>query len=196
MFDCVLPTRNARNGQAILRTGRVVIKQARFKTDLSPLDPECKCPTCSEGFSRSYLRHLYLAKEILVLRLFSQHNLHVYGQLVREARAAISSGSYDGFAARWQDAGAWRRLILWVSDLPLRCLEDSTRSEETKTSAPTRRLAGKRFLARPISDATGGSGADRFDLFGAPGLDSDDKEQSGSGSFRRLQRYVRGNCFV
>jgi queuine tRNA-ribosyltransferase len=101
MFDCVLPTRNARNGQALLRTGRVVIKQARYKTDPLPLDPTCTCPTCSEGYSRSYLRHLYLAGEILVLRLITAHNLHLYGQLVREAREAILENRYAEFARAW-----------------------------------------------------------------------------------------------
>jgi queuine tRNA-ribosyltransferase len=106
MFDCVLPTRNARNGQALCRRGRVVIKQARYKGDLGPLDPSCACATCTEGYSRSYLRHLYLSGELLVLRLFSQHNLHVYGQLVREARAAIDAGELASFASHWSEAGA------------------------------------------------------------------------------------------
>ena len=106
MFDCVLPTRNARNGQALTQTGRVVIKQARYKEDLSPLDPTCSCPTCAGGYSRSYLRHLYLAGEILVLRLFSVHNLHLYGRLVREAREAIRAGTFPAFAAAWADSGS------------------------------------------------------------------------------------------
>jgi queuine tRNA-ribosyltransferase len=106
MFDCVLPTRNARNGQALLREGRIVIKQARYKDDLSPLDPSCTCPTCAGGYSRAYLRHLFIAGEILVLRLFSEHNLHVYGELVREAREAISTGSFAAFEARWARAGS------------------------------------------------------------------------------------------
>lgn len=105
MFDCVLPTRNARNGQALLQRGRVVIKQARYRDDLSPLDPTCACPTCAGGYSRAYLRHLFLAGEILVLRLFSEHNLHLYGRLVREAREAIARGAYAGFARAWADAG-------------------------------------------------------------------------------------------
>ena len=106
MFDCVLPTRNARNGQALVREGRVVIKQARYKDDLGPLDPSCECPVCTGGYSRAYLRHLFLAGEILVLRLISEHNLHLYGQLVREAREAISAGRFADFEARWSRAGA------------------------------------------------------------------------------------------
>ncbi len=105
MFDCVLPTRNARNGQALLRRGKIVIKQARYKDDRMPLDPECGCPACQGGYARSYLRHLYLAGEILALRLLSEHNLHLYGQLTREAREAIASGSFASFRARWDAAG-------------------------------------------------------------------------------------------
>lgn len=98
MFDCVLPTRNARNGTALVRAGKVVIKQARYKDDPLPLDPSCPCPTCAGGYSRAYLRHLFLAKEILALRLLSQHNLHLYGQLVRGAREAIASGQFASYA--------------------------------------------------------------------------------------------------
>jgi queuine tRNA-ribosyltransferase len=109
MFDCVLPTRNARNGQAILQRGRVVIKQARYRDDPLPLDPECSCPTCAGGYSRAYLRHLFLAGEILVLRLFTAHNLHLYGRLVAEARRAIAGvagGGFASFAREWAEAGA------------------------------------------------------------------------------------------
>lgn len=105
MFDCVLPTRNARNGQAILQRGRVVIKQARYREDASPLDPTCTCPTCTAGYTRAYLRHLFIAGEILVLRLFTAHNLHVYGRLVCEAREAITAGSFATFARAWSEAG-------------------------------------------------------------------------------------------
>lgn len=94
MFDCVLPTRNARNGQALTRFGKVVIKQARFKDDRGPLDPDCSCACCTGGYTRAYLRHLYLAKEVLVLRLFSLHNLHFYGELVRTARERIADGTF------------------------------------------------------------------------------------------------------
>jgi queuine tRNA-ribosyltransferase len=105
MFDCVLPTRNARNGQALLRRGRIVIKQARFKDDLRPLDASCPCPCCAGGFTRAYLRHLFLANEILVMRLLSAHNLTLYGQLVAEARRAIEQGTLDSFVAAWSQAG-------------------------------------------------------------------------------------------
>ncbi len=103
MFDCVLPTRNARNGQALTRNGRVVIKQARYRDDRLPIDPECTCACCAGGYSRAYLRHLYIARELLVLRLFSLHNLHFYGELVRGARDAISAGRYESFARTARD---------------------------------------------------------------------------------------------
>lgn len=94
MLDCVLPTRNARNGQALTRHGRIVIKQARYRNDLAPLEEGCGCPCCSAGYSRAYLRHLFLAGEILVLRLLSSHNLHLFGRIVHEAREAILAGRY------------------------------------------------------------------------------------------------------
>jgi len=99
MFDCVLPTRNARNGQALTRFGRVVIKQARHKNDARPIDAECTCPCCREGYSRAYLRHLYMAGEMTVLRLLSVHNLHYYGELVAGARAAIRRGEWAAYKA-------------------------------------------------------------------------------------------------
>lgn len=94
LFDCVLPTRNARNGQALTRFGPVVVKQARWRSDSRPIDERCACACCAGGFSRAYLRHLFLAGEILVLRLLSLHNLHWYGELTREARLAIDQGRY------------------------------------------------------------------------------------------------------
>jgi queuine tRNA-ribosyltransferase len=101
MFDCVLPTRNARNGQALTRSGKLVVKQARFRLDSRPIDPECGCPTCRGGYSRAYLRHLYMAGEVLALRLLSHHNLHLYGELTRGAREAIASGEWRAFRDRW-----------------------------------------------------------------------------------------------
>jgi queuine tRNA-ribosyltransferase len=98
MFDCVLPTRNARNGQAFTRRGPLVIKQARWRVDPRPLDEECACACCTHGFSRAYLRHLYLSGEILSLRLLSLHNLHFYGELTSGARAAIEARRFDAWA--------------------------------------------------------------------------------------------------
>jgi len=95
MFDCVMPTRNARNGQAFVRGGKLVIKNARYRSDQKVLDPGCGCPACSGGYSRSYIRHLYVAGEILAHRLLSLHNTYVYLDLVRRAREAICEGRFD-----------------------------------------------------------------------------------------------------
>ena len=99
MFDCVMPTRNARNGQAFVGGGKIVIKQAQYRLDTRPLDESCPCPTCRGGFSRAYLRHLYLAGEILVHRLLTLHNLCFYESLVAEARSAIVEQRFERFAA-------------------------------------------------------------------------------------------------
>jgi queuine tRNA-ribosyltransferase len=99
VFDCVLPTRNARNGQAFVRGGRLIIKNRKYREDASVLDPTCACPVCSHGYTRSYLRHLHVAGEILAHRLLSLHNLHFYQDVVARGREAVLSGSYDAWAA-------------------------------------------------------------------------------------------------
>ena len=99
VFDCVLPTRNARNGQAFVTGGRLTLKNARFRTDPRPLDEACQCPVCTQGFSRAYLRHLYVAGEILAHRLLSLHNLHAYASLMASARKAIHEGQFEHWAA-------------------------------------------------------------------------------------------------
>jgi queuine tRNA-ribosyltransferase len=88
MFDCVLPTRIARNGQLMTSQGKVVIKHAKYKEDFSPLDPNCDCYTC-KNYSKAYLRHLYKANEILSARLLSTHNLHFLITLMKDVRQAI-----------------------------------------------------------------------------------------------------------
>ena len=88
MFDCVLPTRNARRGTLFTSQGKIAIKQARFKKDEAPLDPRCDCYTCRH-YSRAYLRHLFLAGELLALRLNTIHNLHFYLRFMEEIRQAI-----------------------------------------------------------------------------------------------------------
>ncbi len=95
MFDCVLPTRNARNGQALTWSGRVNIKQARHRTDDGPLDPRCDGQCCNgQGgrYTRGYLRHLFLCGEILAARVMSLHNVHFLGALMKGMRAAIREG--------------------------------------------------------------------------------------------------------
>ncbi len=96
MFDCVIPTRNARNGQLFTSFGTIEIRHAKYKEDPGPIDPECSCPVCKK-YSRAYLRHLYLGKEILSSRLNTIHNLHYYLSLIREMREAIQRNDYEGF---------------------------------------------------------------------------------------------------
>ncbi|MCA9534220.1 MAG: tRNA guanosine(34) transglycosylase Tgt [Myxococcales bacterium] len=98
LFDCVLPTRNARNGQALTWHGRVNIKQSRHTDDDAALDPDCGCSVCAT-FSRGYLRHLYKANEMLLPRLLTHHNLHFYGELMQGARSAIEEARYASWAA-------------------------------------------------------------------------------------------------
>jgi len=93
MFDCVMPTRNARNGHLFTRFGDVKIKNARFKTEQGPLDPTCSCYTC-KNFSRAYLHHLFRAGEILSSILNTIHNLHYYQTLMAEMRSAIENGQF------------------------------------------------------------------------------------------------------
>ncbi len=88
MFDCVLPTRIARNGTAMTSEGKVVIKNAKYTRDFTPLDPNCEC-YCCKNYTRAYLRHLYKADEILSSRLMSTHNLHFLIHLMKEVRQAI-----------------------------------------------------------------------------------------------------------
>jgi queuine tRNA-ribosyltransferase len=106
MFDCVLPTRCARNGLLFTSQGRLVIRNARYADDPGPVDADCGCPAC-RGFSRAYLRHLFQCGEILGLRLNTLHNLHFYLRLMEGARQAISAGTF----ARWRDErlAAWKR---------------------------------------------------------------------------------------
>jgi queuine tRNA-ribosyltransferase len=97
MFDCVLPTRNARNGMLFTSAGRLNIRLARYAHDEEPADAECRCYTC-RTFSRAYLRHLAVSNEMLGGQLASLHNLHFYLQLMRDMRAAIARGDYTAWA--------------------------------------------------------------------------------------------------
>ena len=101
MFDCVMPTRNARNGHLFTRFGDLRIRNARYKTDEQPLDPTCGCATCAR-FSRAYLHHLDRCGEMLAPMLASIHNLHFYVRLMREIRAAIEVGTLAAFAAAFR----------------------------------------------------------------------------------------------
>jgi queuine tRNA-ribosyltransferase len=96
MFDCVLPTRLARNGTAFTATGTLNLKNAEFALDKRPVEENCACPACLE-FSRGYIRHLIKAEEILGLRLITLHNLHFYLNLMKRARTEIERGIFDQF---------------------------------------------------------------------------------------------------
>jgi len=102
LFDCVLPTRNARNGQIFTRLGRLSIRNARFREDERPLDEACACPTC-RAFSRAYLRHLFMAGEPLAMRLASVHNLYYYLDLTAGAREALLKGTFSEYYKKFQD---------------------------------------------------------------------------------------------
>jgi queuine tRNA-ribosyltransferase len=98
MFDCVMPTRNARNGHLFTRFGDIRIKNAQHKNDTRPLDESCDC-YCCRNFSRAYLHHLHRCNEILGARLNTLHNLHYYQTLMRELRAAIAAGGFAAYVA-------------------------------------------------------------------------------------------------
>ena len=96
MFDCVLPTRNARNGQVFTSWGKLNICNSRFKNDTDPIEKECSCYTC-RNYSRAYLRHLYMAKELLAYRLNTIHNVYYYLSLMKKMRKAICRGEFLAF---------------------------------------------------------------------------------------------------
>ena len=102
LFDCVLPTRNARNGWLFTRAGDIKIRNARYRDDTRPLDEQCGCSTC-RGYTRAYLHHLQKANEILGARLNTLHNLHYYQELMQTLRDAIERGSLAATAARILD---------------------------------------------------------------------------------------------
>jgi queuine tRNA-ribosyltransferase len=100
MFDCVMPTRNARNGHLFTRHGDLRLRNARFRTDDAPVDPTCACHTCT-NFSRAYLHHLDRCNEMLGPMLASLHNLHYYVNLMREVREALDAGAFAAYAQRF-----------------------------------------------------------------------------------------------
>ena len=101
LFDCVLPTRNARNGWLFTRHGRLAIKNARYAEDLGPPDPDCGCYTCRH-FSRAYLRHLFLAGEMTAATLNTLHNLYFYLDTMRRIREAIVFGTFEKFRQQFR----------------------------------------------------------------------------------------------
>jgi queuine tRNA-ribosyltransferase len=99
MFDCVMPTRNARNAHLFTRHGVLRIRNAKYERDTRPLDEACSCYTCRSGFSRAYLRHLDRCGEMLGPQLATIHNLHYYQELMAGLREAIAAGSLAEFVA-------------------------------------------------------------------------------------------------
>jgi queuine tRNA-ribosyltransferase len=102
LFDCVMPTRNARNGTLFTSRGRISIQRAEFKDDETPLDPECSCYTC-RNFTKGYLRHLYLSREILGMTLNTIHNLTFYFTFFRKMREAIMNKEFSKFKTQWYE---------------------------------------------------------------------------------------------
>jgi queuine tRNA-ribosyltransferase len=110
LFDCVLPTRNARNGQLFTRRGPLAIKNARYAEDTSPPDPDCGCPTCRRH-SRAYLRHLFVSGEMTASTLNTLHNLHFYLDTMREIRKAIEFGIFDEFKRTFLETYSHRQPV-------------------------------------------------------------------------------------
>lgn len=102
LFDCVLPTRNARHGHLFTSRGVLNIKNSQFKTDKKPLDPDCECDTCHQ-YSRAYLRHLIISGEHLGLPLLVRHNVHYYLNLMKNIRQAIEQGNFNKFRKKIHD---------------------------------------------------------------------------------------------
>lgn len=100
LFDCVMPARNARHGHFNTWNGIINIRNAKYERDERPIDPECDCPVC-RNFSRSYIRHLFKADEILGLRLGVMHNLYFYNTLLERCRAALDAGEFEQFRAKY-----------------------------------------------------------------------------------------------
>jgi len=100
LFDCVLPTRNARNGQLFTPQGTLNIRNARYRSDLEPVQADCDCPLCA-NFGRAYLSHLFHAGEVLGLRLATAHNLRFYLRLMKQMRQAIREGSFQSWSSEF-----------------------------------------------------------------------------------------------
>jgi queuine tRNA-ribosyltransferase len=96
LFDCVIPTRNGRNGCAFTANGKLKIRNSRYRADEKPLDKNCNCYTC-KNFSRAYIRHLLTANEILGLNLMSLHNIYFFEDMMEKARQSINTGNFKSF---------------------------------------------------------------------------------------------------
>jgi queuine tRNA-ribosyltransferase len=100
LFDCVAPTRMGRTGTAFTSEGRLNVRNVKFRTDPTPLDPRCDCSTCKR-FTRAYIRHLFVSDEALGMHLLSLHNVHFLIALMRDVRSAIAQGSLEAWSERW-----------------------------------------------------------------------------------------------
>ena len=106
-FDCVMPARNARHGKIFTWQGAMNIKNAKYKLDERPIDPECDCPVCRK-FSRAYIRHLFAAEEMLGMRLAVMHNLYFYNKLTERIREALDAGEFEKFREEYSEKLAIR----------------------------------------------------------------------------------------
>ncbi|MBQ2974368.1 MAG: tRNA guanosine(34) transglycosylase Tgt [Clostridia bacterium] len=102
LFDCVMPSRNARHGHLFTKQGIINLNNKKYEKDPLPIDPECNCPACKK-FSRAYIRHLFKAKEMLAMRLCVMHNLHFYNMLMQEIRDAIDNGTFEEYREKYVD---------------------------------------------------------------------------------------------
>jgi queuine tRNA-ribosyltransferase len=105
VFDCVVPTRHGRTGWLFTAQGRIVIKQAKYARDEKPIDPSCGCRVCGK-YTRAYLHHLFLTKEMLGVRLNTLHNLFYFAELMRGIRSALAAGTFADFRAAFHAARA------------------------------------------------------------------------------------------
>ena len=103
LFDCVMPSRNARHGHLFTSQGIINISNKKYEQDDSPIDPECDCPAC-RNYSRSYIRHLIKAKEALGMRLAVVHNLYFYNNLMKKIREALDGGYFESFYQKYHIA--------------------------------------------------------------------------------------------
>ena len=102
LFDCVMPSRNARHGHLFTKKGIINLNNKKYERDNQPIDPECDCPTC-RNFSRAYIRHLFKSKEMLAMRLCVMHNLHFYNMLMQEIRDALDNGTFEEYRNKYVD---------------------------------------------------------------------------------------------
>ena len=101
-FDCVMPARNARHARLFTWEGAINLKNAKYRNDLQPIDPQCDCPVCRR-YSRAYIRHLFIAEETLALRLSVMHNLYFYNKLMERIREALDNGTFAAFRNEYSE---------------------------------------------------------------------------------------------